>query len=32
MLAVGACGATAEKKETGKSDEPVTGLRIMVPN
>ncbi|MFE7711976.1 Bug family tripartite tricarboxylate transporter substrate binding protein [Streptomyces sp. NPDC057486] len=32
MLAVGACGATAEKKGTGKSDEPVTGLRIMVPN
>ncbi|WRZ97323.1 tripartite tricarboxylate transporter substrate-binding protein [Streptomyces sp. NBC_00841] len=32
MLAVGACGATAEKEGTGKSDEPVTGLRIMVPN
>lgn len=32
MLAVGACGATAEKKGTGNSDEPVTGLRIMVPN
>ncbi|MBL3669352.1 tripartite tricarboxylate transporter substrate binding protein [Streptomyces sp. M2CJ-2] len=32
MLTVGACGATAEKKETGKSKEPVTGMRIMVPN
>lgn len=32
MLAVGACGATAEKKETSKSDGPVTDLRIMVPN
>jgi putative tricarboxylic transport membrane protein len=35
MIAVSACGATADKGEsgsTGGSDKPVTGLRLMVPN
>jgi putative tricarboxylic transport membrane protein len=35
MLAVSACGATAEKEESGGgsgSGKPVTGLRLMVPN
>jgi putative tricarboxylic transport membrane protein len=35
MVAVSACGATAEKEESGGgsgSDKPVTGLRLMVPN
>ncbi|MEU3059554.1 tripartite tricarboxylate transporter substrate binding protein [Streptomyces subrutilus] len=32
IFAAGACGATAEKQGTGTADEPVTGLRIMVPN
>ncbi|GAA3915788.1 tripartite tricarboxylate transporter substrate binding protein [Streptomyces lacrimifluminis] len=35
MLAVSACGATADKAESGSGntgDKPVTGLRIMVPN
>ncbi|WP_415923982.1 Bug family tripartite tricarboxylate transporter substrate binding protein [Streptomyces sp. ID05-47C] len=35
MLAVSACGATAEKEESGGgsgSGKPVTGLRMMVPN
>ncbi|MEU0117499.1 tripartite tricarboxylate transporter substrate binding protein [Streptomyces bobili] len=35
MLAVSACGATAEKEESGGgsgSGKPVSGLRIMVPN
>jgi putative tricarboxylic transport membrane protein len=33
-LALGACGATADKKEggAGTNDGPVSGLRIMVPN
>jgi putative tricarboxylic transport membrane protein len=35
MLAVSACGATADKEESGSggaSGKPVTGLRLMVPN
>jgi putative tricarboxylic transport membrane protein len=35
MLAVSACGATADKDTSGgdsKSDKPVAGLRLMVPN
>ncbi|WP_406305916.1 tripartite tricarboxylate transporter substrate-binding protein [Streptomyces sp. NBC_00879] len=32
ILTVSACGATGQKQEKGKSDGPVTGLRIMVPN
>ncbi|MFE9438201.1 Bug family tripartite tricarboxylate transporter substrate binding protein [Streptomyces sp. NPDC006602] len=35
MLAVSACGATAEKEDSGGgsgSGKPVTGLRLMVPN
>jgi len=34
MLTVSACGATADKAETGDdtSGKPVTGLRLMVPN
>ena len=33
MLTVGACGATAEKKESGSGHgKPATGLRLMVPN
>lgn len=35
LLAVSACGATADKEESssaGSGDKPVTGLRIMVPN
>ncbi|WP_374195804.1 Bug family tripartite tricarboxylate transporter substrate binding protein [Streptomyces sp. ISL-24] len=35
MLAVSACGATADKEESGNgsgSGKPVTGLRLMVPN
>ncbi|MEU8649986.1 tripartite tricarboxylate transporter substrate binding protein [Streptomyces sp. NPDC048737] len=35
MLAVSACGATAEKEGSdgaGASDKPVSGLRLMVPN
>jgi putative tricarboxylic transport membrane protein len=35
MLAVSACGATADKEDSGSagaSDKPVTGLRLMVPN
>ncbi|MEV0152800.1 tripartite tricarboxylate transporter substrate binding protein [Micromonospora sp. NPDC050686] len=33
-LALGACGATADKNEAGAGDsgKPATGLRIMVPN
>lgn len=35
MIAVSACGATADKEEsggTGGADKPLTGLRLMVPN
>ncbi|MFD5087161.1 Bug family tripartite tricarboxylate transporter substrate binding protein [Kitasatospora sp. NPDC058406] len=32
MLTIGACGATAQKGSSGKAGEPVTGLRMMVPN
>ncbi|WP_328772678.1 Bug family tripartite tricarboxylate transporter substrate binding protein [Streptomyces sp. NBC_00286] len=35
MLAASACGATADKEESGSAgaaDKPVTGLRLMVPN
>jgi putative tricarboxylic transport membrane protein len=35
MVAVSACGATADKEESGSgsgSGKPVTGLRLMVPN
>ncbi|MGC9538568.1 Bug family tripartite tricarboxylate transporter substrate binding protein [Streptomyces sp. UG1] len=35
MLAVSACGATADKEESGSGSgggKPVTGLRLMVPN
>ncbi|MFE6171955.1 Bug family tripartite tricarboxylate transporter substrate binding protein [Streptomyces sp. NPDC056464] len=33
MIAVSACGATADKEESaGGSDKPLTGLRLMVPN
>ncbi|MFG3417817.1 Bug family tripartite tricarboxylate transporter substrate binding protein [Micromonospora sp. NPDC048063] len=31
-LALGACGATADKNEGGSGGGPATGLRIMVPN
>lgn len=34
MLAIGACGATADDKDAAgtNSNKPVTGLRLMVPN
>ncbi|KAB1139375.1 tripartite tricarboxylate transporter substrate binding protein [Streptomyces luteolifulvus] len=35
MLAAGACGATAEKEDSGSGNvgsKPVSGLRLMVPN
>lgn len=32
MVAVSACGATADKEEGSGDGKPVTGLRLMVPN